>query len=149
MKILNSEYGMDCLMRLNENQRIVFIRVLVRLATVDGQLDANEKDFIKELAKIYNISKERIAEVFAFSSDEEIVNSVKIIEDRPVALALIREMCVLAHADNNLSSTEMLLIGRIGQAMNIELEKIEQISQWVIAKEVLEAERRLIFEEVV
>ena len=56
-------------------------------------------------------------------------------------------MCILAHSDNSLSENEILFIGRIGQAMGVELEKIEQISQWVIARIILEEEGHLIFEE--
>lgn len=32
-------------------------------------------------------------------------------------------MCLLANADSDLSDNETLLIGRVGQAMGVELEK--------------------------
>ena len=57
-------------------------------------------------------------------------------------------MCILAHADNELSESETLLIGRVGQAMGIELEKIQQISQWVIDRIIWMEEAKIIFEEV-
>ena len=76
------------------------------------------------------------------------MESVKIIDNRKAALELIKEMCILAHADNELSESETLLIGRVGQAMGIELEKIQQISQWVIDRIIWMEEAKIIFEEV-
>ena len=148
MGILKLEQNMDYISKLDENQRIVFIKVLARLANADGKLDADEKDFIKQVAQVYNISENRITEVLDFISDDEIVESVRIIKDRAVALELIKEMCILAHADKDLSDKETLLIGRVGQAMGIELEKIEQISQWVLARIISEEEGKIIFEQV-
>ena len=148
MGILKLEQNMDYISKLDENQRIVFIKVLARLANADGKLDADEKDFIKQVAQVYNISENRITEVLDFISDDEIVESVRIIKDRAVALELIKEMCILAHADKDLSDKETLLIGRVGQAMGIELEQIEQISQWVLARIISEEEGKIIFEQV-
>ena len=73
---------------------------------------------------------------------------MKIINNRRAALELIKEMCVLAHADDELSDSETLLIGRVGRAMGVELEKIEQISKWVIDRLVWLEEGKIIFEEV-
>ena len=144
---LKLEQNMDYISKLDENLRIVFIKVLARLANADGKLDADEKEFIKQVAQVYNISENRITEVLDFISDDEIVESVRIIKDRAVALELIKEMCILAHADKDLSDKETLLIGRVGQAMGLELEKIEQISQWVLARIISEEEGKIIFEQ--
>ncbi len=63
-------------------------------------------------------------------------------------MELIKELCVLAHADDVLTDEETLFIGRVGQAMGVELDKIEQISNWVIDKIILAEEAKIIFEEV-
>ena len=142
------EQNMEYLRRLNEEQRIVFMKALARLASADGKLDDDEELFIKEAAKIYGISDLRVEEILKLGSDEDIVASVKIINNRKAALELIKEMCILAHADDELSDAETLLIGKVGQAMGIELEKIEQISQWVIDRLIWIEEGKIIFEEV-
>ena len=142
------ENNMDYLMKLNEEQRIVFIKVLARLANADGKLDENEKSFIHQVATIYKVSENRISEILNFISDDDIVERAKLITDRKVALELIKEMCILAHSDNELSEEETLLIGRIGQAMGVELDKIQQISQWVIDRIIWEEEGKIIFELV-
>lgn len=142
------EYDMDMLAKLSEEQKIAFMKALVRLAKADGVLDEDEKKFLLELAQIYGIGKERQEEIISVKNDEEIIEVAKTIKDRRAALELVKEMCILAHADDELSEDETLLIGKIGQAMGVELEKISQISQWVIDKMILQAEKKIIFEEV-
>lgn len=142
------EHNMAYLSKLNEDQRIAFMKALARLANVDGKLDKEEVSFIKHVAVIYGVPQQRVEEVLAIRNSDEVVEAVKIIDNRRAALELIKEMCVLAHADNELSDSETLLIGQVGIAMGIELNKIEQISQWVIDRVIWLEEAKLIFEEI-
>ena len=148
MADFNMELDMEYLTKLNEEQRIAFMKALARLANADGKLDDDEKEFIREAAKIYGVPEGRLEEILKQGSDDEVVEAVKIIDNRRAALDLVKEMCVLAHADDELSDNEILLIGRIGQAMGIEPKKIEQISQWVIDRLIWVEEGKIIFEEV-
>lgn len=148
MADFNMELDMEYLTKLNEEQRIAFMKALARLANADGKLDDDEKEFIREAAKIYGVPEGRLEEILKQGSDDEVVEAVKIIDNRRAALELVKEMCVLAHADDELSDNEILLIGRIGQAMGIEPKKIEQISQWVIDRLIWVEEGKIIFEEV-
>ena len=148
MADFNMELDMEYLTKLNEEQRIAFMKALARLANADGKLDDDEKEFIREAAKIYGVPEGRLEEILKQGSDDEVVEAVKIIDNRRAALELVKEMCVLAHADDELSDNEILLIGRIGQAMGIEPKKIEQISQWVIDRLIWVEEGKIMFEEV-
>ena len=51
-------------------------------------------------------------------------------------------------ADDELSDEETALIGKVGMAMGIDLDKIEQISNWVIDRLIWLEEAKIIFEEV-
>ena len=139
---------MEVLSKLNENQKVAFMKAFSRLAAADGRLDEDELAFIRKIAKIYGISDKRVDEILKIDNDDEVVEAVKIIDNRRAALELIKEMCILAHADDELSDEETLLIGRVGQAMGIELEKIEQISNWVIDRIIWLEQAKIIFEEV-
>ncbi len=136
------------MLKLDEETRIAYLKAFVRLACADGYFDENEKRFVKNLAKTYEISENRLDEVLNCEDDDAIIEDVKKIKNRRIALELIKELCVLAHADDVLTDEETLFIGRVGQAMNVELDKIEQISNWVIDKIILAEEAKIIFEEV-
>ena len=124
------------------------MKAFSRLAAADGHLDPEEKEFIRHVAVSFGVSSRRVDEILQIDNDEEIINAVKTIDNRRAALELIKEMCVLAHADDELSDQETLLIGRVGQAMGVELEKIEQISNWIIDRIIWLEQAKIIFEEV-
>ena len=136
------------MLKLDEETRVAYLKAFVHLACADGYFDENEKRFVKNLAKTYEISENRLGEVLNCEDDDAIIEEVKKIKNRRIALELIKELCVLAHADDVLTDEETLFIGRVGQAMGVELDKIEQISNWVIDKIILAEEAKIIFEEV-
>lgn len=148
MSNFNMENDMSYLADMNEDERVAFLKVLVRLAKTDGNIDSGEKDFIANLGMIFQVPASRYDEIKNVGDDEEVVKAVKAIRSRRTALELIKEMCLLANSDSDLSDKETLLIGKVGQAMGVELEKIEQISQWVIDRIIWLEEGKIIFERV-
>ena len=140
MSNFNVENDMQYLAEMSDDEKIIFLKVLTRLARADGKLDDNERDFIREIAVVYNVPANRFEEIINVNSDDEIVAEVKKIKNRKLALELIKEMCLLANADSDLSDNETLLIG-------VELEKIQQISQWVIDRIIWLEEGKIIFEK--
>ena len=90
------------------------MKAFSRLAAADGHLDPEEKEFIRHVAVSFGVSSRRVDEILQIDNDEEIINAVKTIDNRRAALELIKEMCVLAHADDELSDEETALIGKVG-----------------------------------
>ena len=136
------------IVKLDENVRVAYLKAFSRLASADGSFDENERHFIKSLIRKYQIAPAYEDEILNVTDDEAVIEGVKQITNRRVALELIKELCVLAHADEVLTDEETVFIGRVGQAMGVELDKIEQISNWVIDKIILAEEAKIIFEEV-
>jgi len=133
---------------LSDEQKLIFLRTLIFLAKADDSFDDNELDFIETIADEYGLDKSRIHEYVSKDTEESLLADLKKISPRRVALELIKEMCFLAHSDDVLSDRETLFIGKSGQAMGIELEKIEQISNWVIDRIIWLEQAKLIFEDV-
>lgn len=148
MSNFNMESDMGYLASMSEDERVVFLKILAKLAKSDSEFDDEEKLFIREMALVLGVSENRFEEINSKMSDDDIVEAAKLIKDRKKAMALVKEMCLLANSDGDLSDKEVLLIGRIGQAMGLELEKIEQISQWVVDRIVWLEEGKIIFEKV-
>ena len=113
-------------------QRIAFLGTIAHLARVDGDFDGNEKQFFFDLAKLYNLSKDDAKEAIRPRTEEEALALVKTITDPGFALVLIRDMFYLGYEDGDLSDSEILFISKVGMALNIPLEKMEKISNWVI-----------------
>lgn len=148
MSTVGIEMGTECLENLTEAEKIAFLRAFSKMASVDGNFDDNEKAFVRNAAAEFGINSEKTEEILQNLDAHKIIDEVKIIKDRSVALELIKELCILAHADNNLSDEEVLFIGEVGEATGIELEKIEEISRWIIEYLVWQEKGRIIFEQV-
>lgn len=147
MSILRLGGNMDSLAELNEDQQVAYLEALAHLSKVDGKLDVSEQEFLKSMAILNGVSEDRLKEIVAGEDEAHVLDAVKKITNKRAALELIKDMCVLAHSDDELSDEEVLFIGKVGQAMNVSLEKIEQISKWVIDRIIWLEEAKLIFEE--
>ena len=128
-----------------KKQKYVFFQTLICLAKIDGYADDDEIDFIKRIAKKNEIDDMQL--LMDYTDDKEVIDNVKIITGRHLAIELVYEMCKLAHVDSTLSDNEVMFIGKIGRSMGIEIEKVEQISNFVIDCMILDENARIIFEE--
>ena len=138
---------MECIAALTKDQKIAFIQAFVRLAHADGNVDEAERKYIRGLAGAYGLTEDDKDEILSIKDDASVIEAVKKITSKRAALELIKEMCVLAHADETLTDDETLFIGKVGQAMGVSLDKIEQISSWVIDRIIWLQEGKLIFED--
>ena len=131
--------------KLSNEQKIIFLKTLFHLANIDGTRDEQEIKYIKDAAIAYQI--ENTEEIFKEISNDDILSELKNINDRRTALELIKELCLLGHSDSDLSDAETLFIGHAGLTMGVELEKIEQISNWIIDKIIWLEQGKIIFED--
>jgi len=130
---------------LSQEHKIIFLKALFFLANIDGHRDEEEIKYIKDAAQYYQI--EQMQEVFKNTNEKELLAELKNLGNRRVCLELIKEMCLLGHSDSDLTDEETLFIGHAGIAMGIELEKIEQISNWIIDKIIWLEQGKIIFED--
>ena len=131
--------------KASEEEKKIFFQTLLGLANADGHRDERETDFITEAAAAHGINDlESLSENLTI---ENIVENAKKIQNRPIAMELVKEMCMLSHVDNTLSDKETLYIGRVGLALGLELAKIEQISNWIIDHIIWLEQAKVIFEE--
>ena len=126
-------------------EKRAFFEALMAVAGADGSYDNDELKFITEAALSHGV--ENLQKIMECQDAEKVLKNVAQIKNRHLALELIREMCLLSHVDNLLSDNETLMIGKIGLAMGIELEKIEQISNWIIDHIIWLEQAKIIFEE--
>lgn len=135
----------EFVLQLSEENKTIFLKALAFLARIDNKLDAEEIKYIKDAAEKYNLT--HTSQIFEACSEAEILQDLKKLNNRRVGLELIKELCLLGHSDSNLSDDETLFIGHAGLAMGIELEKIEQISNWIIDKIIWLEQAKEIFED--
>jgi len=144
---LNMERGMDYISMLDEDQKVAYMTALAHLAHADGEYEIEEDMFIKEVAELSGIPFSRLDEITTKISNEELKKILAKITDKKVAYNLLREMCVLSHADSELTDDEMEVLAISAEAMGVDLEKLEEISSWVIRGLIWKEEAAIIFDE--
>lgn len=145
MATIEKNLNKEIMNTLSEEQKILFLKTLLFFSKVDGEVDEGEVKFIKKMATKYKI--EDIKKVFDPITEPELLSQVTVLSKRRIALELIKELFSLGHADSDLSDEEILFVGRVGQALGVEVSKIEQISNWVIDYIVWCEQGKIIFEE--
>ena len=134
--------------QMSEEEKIIFLKILANLACRDGHFEDDEKELINHMTVMLNISTSQMPEILKKETLENLIEEAKHIKNRQVAMHLIKETCLLSNIDGNMSIEEVEYVGKIGLAMGLDLEKIEQISQWVIDHLIWLEEEKAIFEEV-
>lgn len=127
------------------DEKQAFFHALICLAYADGNCDEDELAYITEAAKVRKM--ENIAKLLQPKTTAELLTELEVIKNKHLAMELIREMCALAHVDSELSDSETLLIGKVGLKLGLSLDKIEQISNWVIDRMIWQEQAKIIFEE--
>ena len=143
-----SDYTAMCFRKMKESEKMAFLQIFAKMASIDGHFDECEKAFIMNAAIQMGVAIKKIAKIFDDFDEQKLLKKASAIKDRRVALELIKELCYLAHTDEELSDEEVLFIGRIGEAMGIKPEKIEEISNWVIDRLIWLNQEKIIFEEI-
>lgn len=130
---------------LTDDQKVVFLKTLLFLSQQDGEVDNNEIVFIKKMAGRYRV--ENVQNVFAHTTEDQLMAELKVLTSRHAALDLIKELFLLGHSNMDLKVEEILFINRVANALDISPEKVEQISRFVIDMLILQEQGKIIFEE--
>ena len=146
--MVHATMNTDIVKQLDEQQKKAFLHAFIKMACVDGYFDEREKNFIYNVALNLGLDYKATEELMNCQDTKQILKEVALIKNRAVALELIKELCLLSHIDGQLSDEETLFIGDVAQATNIELEKVEQISNWVINYLILHEQSKIVFEQI-
>lgn len=118
---------------LNIEQRIAFLSAVSYVAHADEEsLHEDEEKYLAITAAVYDIPKDNIIEIMKPKTQEKIISMVKKINDSAIHFTLIREMFTVAHADGDLSDNEIFAIGTIATELGVSMNKVEEISSWVL-----------------
>jgi len=126
-------------------QRMAYMAIIAYMERMNTEPDENNLMIFDELAKLYNLSKSETDQALATLTKDEVLLLAREIEHPVLALVLIRELFYLGYEYGDLSDDEILFISNVGLALSIPIEKLEQISSWVIRSIELEEEGALLF----
>ncbi len=122
----------DYVADLSLAEKLIFLRMIIRLIGKDGRIDADERLFMKELAEQYHIPKEYGVQINKKSTEDELIAEAQSLLDRKKSIYLIKELLMIANVDNDLDDTEIDFVIKVSKALNIEDQKVSDLNQLVL-----------------
>lgn len=123
----NFEYVND----LSLDEKLIFLRMIIRMIGKDGRIDDAERSFMKELAGEYQIPREYSAQINQQISEENLLKEAQKL-DRRKSLYLIKELLTVANSDEDLDDSEIDFVIKVSKFLNIEDEKVAELNQLVL-----------------
>ena len=111
----------------------------------NANLIAREVVFIKKMAQKYKV--ENVKKIFENVNEPSLLEELKSIESRRVALELIKQLFILGHCDKDLGVEEILFINHAADVLNVSPQKVEEIGRFVVDSLILAEQSKIIFEE--
>lgn len=136
----------DYISTLSFNEKVVFLKIFCCLVRADGNIDADEINFLKSIAARYGVDNNMVVGIIK-DTNIDYVAEARNITDRQHALQLVKEMCVLANIDNDLADAELDIVIDSARAMGVEDEKIVLINRWVLDSLILTKTGQIIMEQ--
>jgi len=115
---------------LTDEQRQLYLKALIAVARVDGQLDEEESNFFLQIAEGMGIEKQ-VAQSYLAEETGATLDLSRIPPLHNAAGALIlRDLAAMAVVNNELAEKEEALIFEIGKAMQFSQEEINEFLDW-------------------
>lgn len=124
--------GFEYVTDLSLNEKLVFLRMIIRLIGKDSHIDDSERAFMKELAVQYQIPRECSAQINQPMPEEDLIAEAQKLLGRKKSLYLIKELLTVANSDDDLDDSEIDFVIKVSKALGIEDEKVSEINQLVL-----------------
>ena len=113
---------------LSAAERFIFVKVICGLVAADRKVTREELLYLKELALKFNVGAENISTMVKTADKNALIKQARMINSRPKALMLIKDLCMTANTDADLADSEIDYILDIAEAMNIEPTIVKDIN---------------------
>lgn len=124
--------GFEYVENLDIEEKLLFLRMIIRMIGKDGKVDASEREFMKDLANQYQVPKKYSEELTKVLPEDEVIKEVKEKFSRSNCLFLIKELLAVANSDEDLDDSEVDFVIKTAHSLNIDDEKVVEINQLVL-----------------
>lgn len=118
----------DFIKSLSEKERFIFLKIICGMVAVDRKVSREELVYLRELSLKYDVSGDKLSAMIKSSDTNVLIKQARLITDRVKALALVKDMCMVANVDMDLADSEIDYILDIAEAMGIEPQRVRDIN---------------------
>lgn len=128
---------------MESNEKVSYLKALVYIATIDEELEENEKEYLLNISNIYGLDSVESEQLIntVLNREETLEEILSEITDRKVKLLLLYELVALCYADGSYSDKEKFGILNISNILQVEKEKIDEIQS--VMMESIELQKKI------
>ena len=113
---------------LSETEKFVFLKVICGIVAADRGVSKSEIRYLKELAFQYGVSGDSISAMVKSSITKDLLKQARMITDRKKALALIKDLCMVANGDIDLEDKEIDYILDVADVVGVDPIRVKDIN---------------------
>ena len=115
----------------SENEKIAFVKGLIRLAKVDQRIALEERKFLDEIVVKIGLDSKYIPEFKEILESNDHLDSIKIsFENRKKSILFLREAIQLCKVDGEYHEKEKAEIDKIAEEMGVSANAVKEIENW-------------------
>lgn len=126
---------------LSDAERFIFLKVICGMVASDRRVSKNEISYLKELALQFGVSADTITVMVKSSDTKALLKQARMITDRNKALALIKDLCVVANKDIELEDKEIDYILDVAEVLGVDPIRVKDIN--VVVSSYLDCEKNM------
>ena len=119
-------------LQLSDEQKLVYVRLLIFLAKADKDFSKVEEKHIGRLMRRLKLSPEVLKGLYVPKTLDEVYEVIKPINDRRAALDLVHCLWFVALADETIDNEEVEVIRKVAKALNIDDDTLLALNDFVL-----------------
>lgn len=131
---MSESLGLKAVSRVEETDRLPFLKALAHIAAVDDSVDLDEKRMVEQYADAWNLEGNATAEVQDMLRTESSLSLSQLVSEfteSGTRFLLVQELMRLAYADGTYGDAERKEIASIAQRMGMSEDQFREVEKWV------------------
>ncbi|PSQ95165.1 MAG: hypothetical protein BRD55_11635 [Bacteroidetes bacterium SW_9_63_38] len=131
---MSDSLGLKVVNRVEETDRLPFLKALAHIAIVDDTVDLDEKEMVKDYTEAWNLgasAKEQVREILDAELSLSLNGLVAEFSETGTRFLLVQELMRLSHADGTYGDAERKEIAAIAQRMGMDERQFREVEKWV------------------
>lgn len=131
---MSESLGLKVVNRVEETDRLPFVKALAHIATADDTVDLNEKQMVDDYTDAWDLDEEDSAQVRSILEAEHNVSLDELtasFSESGTRFLLMQELMRLSYADGSYGNAERKEIAAIAQRMGMSERQFREVEKWV------------------
>ena len=132
--IMSDSLGLKVVNRVEETDRLPFLKTLAHIAIVDDNVDLNEKQMVEDYAEAWSLgesAKAQVREILDADLSLTLDELVSEFSETGTRFLLVQELMRLSYADGTYGDAERKEIAAIAQRMGMDERQFREVEKWV------------------